>query len=103
MRELHTATSPAIPPDCSVVAEIGPRTAFTSDEVQLFGSYLKGGGRLLLLLDPLSEISGDFERLLLRPVGLSSEAAIVVDPLNHFRTDADKAAVPSYPTHHITK
>ncbi|WP_177243677.1 Gldg family protein [Bradyrhizobium sp. Gha] len=103
MRELLTATSPAIPPDCSVVAEIGPRTAFTSDEVQLFGGYLKGGGRLLLLLDPLSEISGDFERLLLRPVGLSSEAAIVVDPLNHFRTDADKVAVPYYPSHPITK
>ncbi|WP_177248758.1 Gldg family protein [Bradyrhizobium sp. Ghvi] len=103
MRELLTATSPAIPPDCSVVAEIGPRTAFTSDEVQLLGSYLKGGGRLLLLLDPVSEISGDFERLLLRPVGLSSEAAIVVDPLNHFRTDADKVAVPYYPSHPITK
>lgn len=103
MRELVTATTTAIPPDCSVVAEIGPRTAFTADEVQLFGGYLKGGGRFLLLLDPLSEISGDFERLLLRPVGLSSEAAIVVDPLNHFRTDADKVAVPYYPAHPITK
>lgn len=103
MREFVTATTAAIPPDCSVVAEIGPRTAFAADEVQLFGTYLKGGGRLLLLLDPLSEISGDFERLLLRPLGLASEAAIVVDPLNHFRTDADKVAVPYYPAHPITK
>jgi len=103
MRELVTATTTAIPPDCSVIAEIGPRTVFTTDEVQLFDSYLRGGGRLLLLLDPLSEISGDFERLLLRPVGLSSEAAVVVDPQNHFRTDPDKVAVPYYPTHPITK
>lgn len=103
MRELVTATASAIPPDCSVIAEIGPRTALAADEVQLLGNYLKGGGRLLLLLDPLSQISGDFERLLLRPVGLASEAAIVVDPLNHFRTDADKVAVPYYPTHPITK
>jgi hypothetical protein len=103
MRELVTVTTTAIPPDCSVVAEIGPRSALAAEEVQLLGGYLKSGGRLLLLLDPLSEISGDFERLLLRPVGLSSEAAIVVDPLNHFRTDADKVAVPYYPTHPITK
>lgn len=103
MRELVTATSAAIPPDCSVIAEIGPRTAFAADEVRLLGDYLRSGGRLLLLLDPLSVISEDFERLLLRPVGLSSEAAIVVDPLNHFRTDSDKVAVPYYPSHPITK
>lgn len=103
MRELVTSTSAAIPPDCSVIAEIGPRSALAADEVQMFGKYLKGGGRLLLLLDPLSEISGDFEQLVLNPVGLSSAAAIVVDPLNHFRTDSDKVAVPYYPSHPITK
>ncbi|MEK9281627.1 MULTISPECIES: Gldg family protein [unclassified Bradyrhizobium] len=103
MRELVTVTATSIPPDCSVVADIGPRTAFTVDEAVLLGDYVKGGGRLLLLIDPLSEIGGDLERLLLKPVGLSSEAAIVIDPLNHFRTDADKVAVPYYPPHPITK
>ncbi|WP_407122672.1 Gldg family protein [Bradyrhizobium sp. STM 3561] len=103
MRELVTAAGSSIPPDCSVVADIGPRTAFTADEATLLGDYVKGGGRLLLLIDPLSQVEGDFERLLLKPVGLSSEAAIVIDPLNHFRTDADKIAVPYYAPHPITK
>lgn len=103
MRELVTATASSIPSDCSVVADIGPRTAFAADEAALLGDYVKAGGRLLLLIDPLSEVGGDFERLLFKPVGLSSEAAIVIDPLNHFRTDADKVAVPYYPPHAITK
>ena len=103
MRELVTATASSIPSDCSVVADVGPRTAFSADEAALLGDYVKGGGRLLLLIDPLSKVDGDFERLLLRPVGLSTEAAIVIDPLNHFRTDADKVAVPYYPPHPITR
>lgn len=103
MREIVVATASAIPPDCSVVADIGPRTAFAAEEVTLLGDYLRAGGRLLLLLDPLSQIAGAFEQSLLKPVGLASEAAIVRDPLNHFRTDADKVAVPYYPTHPITR
>ncbi|UFW50537.1 MULTISPECIES: Gldg family protein [Bradyrhizobium] len=103
MRELVTATASRIPTDCSVVADIGPRTAFAAEEAALLGDYVRGGGRLLLLIDPLSQLDGDFERLLLKPVGLSSEAMIVIDPLNHFRTDADKVAVPYYPPHPITK
>lgn len=102
-REVATAASAAIPPECAVVAEIGPRSVFAAGEVALLADYLKGGGRLLLLLDPLSRVEGDFERRLLEPVGLSTKAAIVFDPLNHFRTDADKVAVPYYPPHPITK
>jgi hypothetical protein len=39
---------------------------------------------------------------LLTPLGISSEPAIIIDPLNHFRTDPDKVAVPYYPPHPIT-
>jgi ABC-type uncharacterized transport system involved in gliding motility auxiliary subunit len=55
------------------------------------------------LLDPLSPVDGDFARHVLEPVGLSTEAAIVIDPLNHSRTDQDKVAVPYYPLHPITQ
>ncbi|MGY3495041.1 Gldg family protein [Bradyrhizobium sp. USDA 4502] len=103
MREIVTATASGIPPDCSVVADVGPRTGVAANEAMLLANYAKGGGRLLLLLDPLSQIDGDFEQMLLKPVGLSSEAAVVIDPLNHFRTDADKVAVPYYPPHPITR
>src|SRR6516164_491275 len=51
MRGIVTATTGAVPSDCSVVAEIGPRTALTSGEADLLVDYLKGGGRLLMLID----------------------------------------------------
>jgi gliding motility-associatede transport system auxiliary component len=102
LRGIDTATTNAIPSDCTVVAEIGPRTAFASGEAELLVNYLKGGGRLLLLIDPLFSVDTDFESRLLGKVGISTEPAIVIDPLNHFRTDPDKVAVPYYAPHPIT-
>jgi hypothetical protein len=103
MRGIVTAATNAIPSDCAVVAEIGPRTALAPGEAELLAEYLKGGGRLLLLIDPLFAVDADLEKRLLGTVGLSTEPAIVIDPLNHFRTDPDKVAVPYYPPHPITK
>ena len=103
MRGIVTAATDSIPPDCAVVAEIGPRTAFALGEADLLIKYLQGGGRLLLLIDPLFQVDSDFENRLLGAVGISTSPAIVIDPLNHFRTDADKVAVPYYPPHPITK
>ena len=102
MRPLVTATASAIPSDCSVVAEIGPRTALAAGEAGLLAEYLKGGGRLVMLIDPQFPLGADLQNNLLAPLGLSSEAAIIIDPLNHFRTDPDKVAVPYYPPHPIT-
>jgi ABC-type uncharacterized transport system len=102
MRAIVTATTSAIPADCAVVAEVGPRTAFASGEADLLVNYLRGGGRLLMLIDPQFPVGADLDSRLLGPLGLSSEQAIVIDPLNHFRTDADKVAVPYYPPHPIT-
>lgn len=101
-RPVVTAETDAIPVDCAVVTEIGPRTSLAPGEVDVLAKYLKGGGRLLLLLDPLSRVDEPFERLLLAPVSLSMPEAIVIDPTNHFRTDPDKIAVPYYPQHPIT-
>ena len=53
MHGIVTAATNAIPSDCAVVAEIGPRTAFAPGEADLLVEYLEGGGRLLLLIDPL--------------------------------------------------
>jgi len=103
MREIITTATNSIPSDCAVVAVIGPRTAFAPGEADLLVKYLEGGGRLLLLIDPLSSLDPDFEIRLLGAVGLSTEPAIVIDPLNHFRTDPDKVAVPYYTPHPITK
>jgi hypothetical protein len=102
MRPLVTATASAIPSDCTVVAEIGPRTAFAAGEADLLVDYLKDGGRLVMLIDPQFPLGAELQDRLLTPLGLSSEPAIIIDPLNHFRTDPDKVAVPYYPPHPIT-
>jgi hypothetical protein len=102
-RGIVTAQASAIPSDCAVVADIGPRTAFAAGEAGVLVKYLAGGGRVLLLLDPLFPLGPDLESHLLGAVGLATEPAIVIDPLNHFRTDPDKVAVPYYPPHSITE
>lgn len=102
MRPLVMATASAIPSDCAVAAEIGPRTALTAGEVGLLAEYLRRGGRLVMLIDPQFPLGADVQSNLLGPLGLSSEAAVIIDPLNHFRTDPDKVAVPYYPPHPIT-
>ncbi|WP_407180040.1 Gldg family protein [Bradyrhizobium sp. STM 3562] len=102
MRPLVMATASAIPTDCTVIAEIGPRTALTAGEADLLADYLRNGGRLMMLIDPQFPLEADLQSRLLTPLGLSSEPAIVIDPLNHFRTDPDKVAVPYYPPHLIT-
>ncbi len=55
-----------------------------------------------MLIDPQFPLGADLQSSLLTPLGLSSEPAIIIDPLNHFRTDPDKVAVPYYPPHPIT-
>ena len=102
MRPLVMATTSAVPADCTVVAEIGPGTALAAGEADLLADYLRGGGRLMMLIDPQFPLAADLQRSLLTPLGLSSEPAIIIDPLNHFRTDPDKIAVPYYPPHPIT-
>jgi hypothetical protein len=102
MRSLVMATASAIPSDCTVVAEIGPRTALAAGEADLLADYLKNGGRLVMLIDPHFPLGVDLQSRLLTPLGLSSEPAVTIDPLNHFRTDPDKVAVPYYPPHPIT-
>jgi hypothetical protein len=102
MRPLVLATASAIPGECTVVAEIGPRAALASGEADLLADYLRNGGRLVMLIDPQFAVGDDLQSRLLTPLGLTSEPAIIIDPLNHFRTDPDKVAVPYYPPHPIT-
>jgi hypothetical protein len=101
VRKILPATLTAIPPDCAVVAEIGPRLAMAPSEPKLLSAYLAGGGRLLLMIDAEYQIDSEFKGLLGK-LGLSSDAAVVIDPLNHYGSEDDKVAVPYYPPHPIT-
>lgn len=100
-RAIAPATLTAIPPDCVLVADIGPRRAYAPGEASVLADYLAGGGRLLLMIDPAFPIGRELGGLLDR-AGVASEPAMVIDPLNHYGPDDSKVAVPYYPPHLIT-
>ena len=47
--------SSRVPPGCDMVTVAGPQKAFAGEETALLEAYVKRGGRLLLLLDPIIE------------------------------------------------
>jgi ABC-type uncharacterized transport system len=100
-RAIELATLAAIPQDCAVVADLGPRNAYTPAEVRLLKDYLGRGGRVLLAYDPQFPVSADLETML-GQVGLAVAGGVVVDPTNHYGTNPEQAAVPYYPPHPIT-
>ena len=104
MRGILTASESAIPADCTVVADIGPRTAFAAGETDLLVEVSRATAADCCCCSIRSFRSvRSCRSTLLGAVGLSAEPAIVIDPLNHFRTDLDKVAVPYYPPHPITE
>jgi gliding motility-associatede transport system auxiliary component len=101
-RPIEPATLPAIPDDCAVVVDLGPMTAYAPAEVQALRDCLLRGGHVLLAYDPRLSVSPELASLL-GEVGLAVENGVVVDPLNHYGTDQEQAAVPYYPPHPITE
>ena len=57
---------------------------------------------MLLAYDPRFPVLPELAALL-NEVGLSIEDGVVVDPVNHYGTDQEQAAVPYYPPHPITE
>jgi hypothetical protein len=102
VRPIAPTTLSAIPSDCSVVAEIGPRHAYAAGEADLLSAYLAHGGRLLAMIDPIFPLDGELGNLLGK-LGLGSAPATVIDPVNHYGSDDEKVAVPYYPPHQITR
>ena len=102
VRPIALTSLSAVPPDCGVVAEIVPRHAYAPAEAALLSDYLARGGRLLAMIDPEFPLQGAFGDLFGK-LGLVSDPAIVIDPLNHSGSDDDKVAVPYYPPHPITR
>jgi len=101
-RAIEPATLPAIPEDCAVVADLGATSAYAPTEVQALRDYLALGGRVLLAYNPRFSVAPELAGLL-ASVGLGVENGVVVDPLNHYGTDQEEAAVPYYPPHPITE
>ena len=101
-RSIAPAMLPAIPEDCTVAADLGATSAYAPAEVQVLRDYLVRGGHVLLAYDPRFPVTPELSSLL-DEVGLAVEDGVVVDPLNHYGTEQEQAAVPYYPPHPITE
>lgn len=100
-RAVAMPTVTELPADCAVVADLGPRSPYSPEEVRILRNHLARGGRLLLMYDPEFPVTAELQGLL-GEVGLEVGNGIVVDPVNHSGTEQDKVAVPYYPPHPIT-
>ncbi len=58
LQEWASLGAKAVPDGTSLVVIAGPRAAFTEAELKVLGTYLAGGGRLLVLLDPAFQPGG---------------------------------------------
>ena len=96
-----------VPDDASVIAIIGPTTAFTEAEIDALGGFLDSGGRLLVAIDPLIEPPG-----VMRPTRLEAMLAergvivrddLVVDPSRRLPFyDLSAVYLEDFPAHALT-
>ncbi len=101
-RKIVPATLTAIPADCAAVVDVNPRTTYLPGESDLLAGYLARGGSALLLYD-LGFVLEPRLDAALRKVGVAVEQDVVVDPLDHYSTDVEVVAVPTYEPHPITR
>jgi len=102
VREIALATLENVPDDCAALADFGPRRAYAANEADMLHRYLGRGGGLLLGYDPES-VPGPDATALLGQLGVDTAEAKVIDPLDHYGTDPEFVAVPSYTRHPITE
>jgi ABC-type uncharacterized transport system involved in gliding motility auxiliary subunit len=73
-----------VPEGTDLVVLAGPTSALTAPELETFTTFLDGGGRMMVLLDPQLAGAGELtaEPLVqwLETYGIESPAAIVIDP-----------------------
>jgi ABC-2 type transport system permease protein len=76
---LPLATVGAVPPDCDVLAILGPRRALSAGVAQSVADYLNRGGKLLLAADPYLDQSNTSLNSLLKPYGVGFDGGLVID------------------------
>ncbi|MGH9464248.1 MAG: Gldg family protein, partial [Thermoanaerobaculia bacterium] len=100
----------ALPADTDLVVVAGPTSTFVPPEVEMFDRYLAGGGRMLVLLDPVPSRTGSGELLAtgleqwLAGWGVDVGNDVVVDPANPLPFfGSETLFVTDYGTHPITR
>ena len=103
-RQLVLSETAAIPPDCAVVAVVGPTQPLSSAGLAALKTYLAGGGRLLLATDPWRPDVIASLNSLLQPAGLKFDGPLVAEDSAHtYFGHADIPVVLSYGPSPITK
>ncbi|HJS74891.1 MAG TPA: Gldg family protein [Vicinamibacteria bacterium] len=71
-----------VPADTDALVIAGPKTDFLPEEIGSLDSYLRGGGRVVFLLDPAAQAKTPALDEYLREQGVSLGSDMVVDPLS---------------------
>lgn len=85
----------AVPPACAAVLELGPQQSLPATEVAALESYLRGGGRLMVLT---SSLSGTDPNPLLSPWGIGFVGGLVLDPARSEGVDWSDVVVQDLPS-----
>jgi hypothetical protein len=97
-----------VPDDADVLAIVGPTRPFTEPELTALGSYLDGGGRVLICLDPLIEPAGTMRSTRLEEFlagrGIQVNNDLVVDPSRKLPFyDLSAVYLTDFPAHPVTQ
>jgi ABC-type uncharacterized transport system involved in gliding motility auxiliary subunit len=98
----------AVPADADVLVIAGPRTDFLAPEIDMLKAYLKRGGKILLMLDPVIKTDQPQPaglQALLKDWGIDAGDDVVLDVSGMGRligTDESVPVAASYPSHPIT-
>ncbi|MBI2447639.1 MAG: Gldg family protein [Candidatus Omnitrophica bacterium] len=101
VEKLELVKAEKVPQDCNLLIIAGPEKEFSQRETELLREYVHGGGRLLVLLDPLS--SSGLEGLL-KEWGVEVGNDVILDPASSLpMVGAQNILLSDYPYHKITE
>jgi hypothetical protein len=101
-RKVELRPGRPLPQDCAALVDANPRTPHVPAEADLLRAYLAAGGSYMLLVEPDLPID---ERLsaVIAEAGARIGTGVIVDPVDHYFTDAQMIAVTKYASHPVTR
>ena len=94
-----------VPEDCAVLVAAGPKTDYSDYEISLIDDYVKGGGRVFFMVDPVFE-GAELKKIeaFLDRYGIVLGNDVIVDPLSRVLSgDYFMPVINSYTYNPITK
>ncbi|MFH1230225.1 MAG: GldG family protein [Planctomycetota bacterium] len=102
-KKINLLETTQIPADCNTLVVAGPQSKISMPEQNQINNYLKGGGRVLIMIAPLAETGlSDF----LKEWGIKLEEGIIIDPqkcVAFLMKNVTWIVANDYPHHPITE